>query len=95
MLPRIQWNATERQRAIDTLIEYLNDRSSIVKTFAMQALADLAQQTPELKPAVMVHLQELTVIGTPAMKARGRKLLAKLGGLTGRSTGCAVKRRAV
>lgn len=94
MLPRVAWNGAERQQVFDVLMEYLNDRSSIVKTFAMQALADLAQHNPELRPTVMVRLQELTVIGTPAMKARGRKLLAKLGGLTRRSTGRAAKRRA-
>lgn len=93
MLPRIEWNEAERQQAVDVLMEYLNDRSSIVKTFAMQALADLTQQSPELKPAVMLHLRELTVIGTPAMKARGRKLLAKLGGPTRRPTGRAEKSR--
>lgn len=95
MLPRFEWNETERQQVVHMLIDYLNDRSSIVKTFAMQALADLAGQDPKLRPAVMVHLQELTVIGTPAMKARGRKLLAALGEPARRSTGRAKKRRAV
>lgn len=94
MLSRVEWNETERQRVVDVLMEYLNDRSSIVKTFAMQALADLARQAPELRSTVMVHLQELTITGTPAMKARGRKLLAGLGELTRRSTGRATKLRA-
>ena len=76
MFSRVKWNRTGLQRVMSILMEYLNDRSSIVKTFAMQALADLAQQAPELRPTVLLHLQELTAIGTPAMKARGRKLLA-------------------
>jgi len=94
MLPRVQWNESERQRVLGILMNYLNDTSSIVKTFAMQALADLAHKNPELIPRVLTHLRELTVIGTPAMKARGRKLLAGLGGLTRRSTGRVKKRRA-
>ncbi len=94
ILPRIHWNQTERQQVLDVLMEYLNDQSSIVKTFAMQALADLVRQAPELRPTVLVHLRELTATGTPAMKARGRKLLTQLGGLTRRSTGRPKKRRA-
>jgi hypothetical protein len=94
MFPRIPWNPSERQRVLDILTDYLNDESSIVKTFAMQALADLARDTPELIPQALLHLEELTAIGTPAMKARGRKLLAKLGGRPRRSTGGANKRRA-
>lgn len=94
MLPRVKWNSTERQQVLEILMGYLNDRSSLVKTFAMQALADLLQQVPELRPTIMGHLQELLVIGSPAMKARGRKLLANLNGLTRRSTRRAKKRSA-
>jgi len=86
LLPRVQWNESEMQRVLGILMNYLNDTSSIVKTFAMQALADLAHRNPELIPQVLTHVQELTAIGTPAMKARGRKILAGLGGLTRRST---------
>jgi HEAT repeat protein len=78
MLPRVGWNARERRRVFHVLEGYLDDRSSIVRTFAMQALADLAGQAPELLPAVLAHLRELAATGTPAMKARGRKLLAAL-----------------
>ncbi len=78
MLPRIRWRAAERKRVVRILTGYLNDPSSIVKTFAMQALADLALQAPALLPTVRQHLRELTATGTPAMKARGRKLLRTL-----------------
>lgn len=79
MLSRVKWTDAERQQVLEILLEYLNDPSSIVKTFAMQALADMAQQIPSLRPSVLGHLRELTAIGTPAMKARGRKLLAEFG----------------
>jgi hypothetical protein len=78
MLPRIPWNKAERRRVLNILIEYLTDPSSIVKTFAMQALADFARRSPELRPAVLLHLRESTATGTPAMKARGRRLLGEL-----------------
>ena len=84
MLPRLRWNARERQEVCDILTDYLHDSSSIVKTFAMQALADLTTQAPELRPAVLRQLQKLTVSGTPAMRARGRKLLAEWSGSTRR-----------
>ncbi len=80
MLPRLRWNVRERQEVCDILTDYLCDSSSIVKTFAMQALADLTTQAPELRPAVLRQLKKLTVRGTPAMRARGRKLLAELSG---------------
>ena len=79
MLPRVEWTDAERQQVLEILFEYLNDPSSIVKTFAMQALADLARQTRALRPKVLNHLRELTTIGTSAMKARGRKLLSEFG----------------
>jgi hypothetical protein len=80
MLPRLRWNAREQQEVCDILTDYLRDSSSIVKTFAMQALADLTTQAPELRPTVLRQLQKLTASGTPAMRARGRKLLAELSG---------------
>lgn len=94
MLGRIRWSPSERKRVLDILMAYFNDESSIVKTFAMQALADLARQAPALMPSVRLHLQELTAIGTPAMKARGRKLLKELGEPTRRSTRRAQEQRA-
>jgi hypothetical protein len=94
MLPRVEWGPTERRQVLRILREYLNDRSSIVRTFAMQALADLARKAPHLRPSVLRRLRPLTARGTPAMKARGRKLLAELDGRTNRPSGTRRKRRA-
>ncbi len=94
MLPRLQWNTREQQQVYDILAEYLGDSSSIVKTFAMHSLADLTTQAPKRRPAVLRQLKKLTVIGTPAMRARGRKLLAELSGSTSRSARSAKGRRA-
>jgi hypothetical protein len=78
ILPRLPLTPRERAVAIDILFDYLNDRSSIVKTHAMQALADFAAQDPSLKKKILPLLEELTQIGTAAMRARSRKLLAHL-----------------
>jgi hypothetical protein len=76
MLPRFDASARERGAAVDILYDYLKDTSSsIVRTFAMQGLADFAQQDPELMKRVTPIIQELTEIGSPAMRARGRILL--------------------
>jgi hypothetical protein len=47
-------------------------------TFALQGLADLSKDDPNIRPTVMEILREATRKGTPAMKARGRKLLSHL-----------------
>jgi hypothetical protein len=78
MVPRLTLSFKERQVAISSLESYLEDRSSIVKTFALQGLADLAQDRPEMRPGVIEILREATRNGTPAMKARSRKLLLRL-----------------
>jgi hypothetical protein len=44
----------------------------------MQALVDIARDSPALLPTVHQHVKQLTIIGTPAMKARGRKLLREM-----------------
>lgn len=78
MLARLPLSRSEELAALNILLNYTNDHSSIVKTMAMQALADMAFRSHRLMPEVKQHIEELTAIGTPAMKARGRKLLAKL-----------------
>lgn len=78
MVPRLPLNAKEQQLAISSLNIYLDDRSSIVKTFALQGLADLAQGDPTIQPTVVEILRDATRNGTPAMKARSRKLLLRL-----------------
>jgi hypothetical protein len=78
MVPRLSLTAKERQQVTAALTQYLEDRSSIVKTFALQGLADLARHNPEIRSAVLETLREATRNGTPAMKARSRKLLLQL-----------------
>lgn len=60
------------------LRRYLRDQSRIVKTCAMQGLADLTKQDPTLRNSIRPLLSSLARTGSAAMKSRGRKLLAQL-----------------
>jgi hypothetical protein len=78
MVPRLALTGAERQRAVAALEHYLEDRSSIVKTFALQGLTDLARKEPGLRRRVKQILEESLESGTAAMKARARKLLKQM-----------------
>ena len=78
MVPRLALSKPERTRAAAALQRYLEDPSSIVKTFALQGLADLAEQDRSLRETVKSALKGSLETGTAAMKARARKLLRKL-----------------
>lgn len=78
MIPRLALSVVDRARAMQVLKEYLRDRSSIVRTFAMQALADLARQYPVLHEEVLDLIHQQLKKGTPAMVSRGRKLVKML-----------------
>lgn len=79
MVPRLPLSKRDRACAASVFRRHLEDPSSIVKTSAMQALADLANADDELMPEVQELLSKLTAVGTAAMRARGRKLLQQLG----------------
>jgi HEAT repeat protein len=75
MVPRLALSRVERERAATALQRYLEDRSSIVKTCALQGLVDLARQDPSLRELARGTLEESLRTGTAAMKARARKLM--------------------
>lgn len=78
MLARLPLSEVEESAVVSLLLSYTDDRSRIVKTLAMQALADIALRNRRLLPVIKPHIEELTALGTPAMKARGKKLLESL-----------------
>jgi hypothetical protein len=57
---------------------YLEASSSIVKTSALQGLADLAHDDRAIRDIAIKVLRKAMQNGTPAMKARSRKLLHHL-----------------
>jgi hypothetical protein len=78
LVPRLSLTPKQRRDAILTLERYLEDLSSIVKTFALQGLAELAQRDPTALPKVIEILRLASRTGTPAMQARSRKLLLRV-----------------
>jgi hypothetical protein len=44
----------------------------------MQGLADLALEDPALRPMITELIRSVARTGTPAMRARGRKILRQL-----------------
>jgi hypothetical protein len=78
MVPRLPLESKEKQLVISSLSKYLEDRSSIVKTFALQGLVDLAKDDLSIRATAIEILREATRNGTPAMKARSRRLLGHL-----------------
>jgi hypothetical protein len=78
ILPRLHATPAERAAVVGILQHYLRDRSKIVCTFAMQALADLAAADTALRAQVIPLLKQCAAAGSPAMRSRGRKLLKQL-----------------
>ncbi len=79
MLPRLALTPVERGEAARVLKGYLNDASSIVRTCALQALAELSDDDGNLREEVVRLLRSATRTGSPAMKSRARRLLERLG----------------
>jgi len=77
-IPRMTLTPDECRRAAQILYSYLEDKSSIVRTAALQGLADLARQDPVSLPTVLDLLRMTGRSGTAAMRARSRILLKKL-----------------
>jgi hypothetical protein len=78
MLGRLPLTALEARRAAEVLQSWLNDPSSIVKTAALQGLADIALHDPSLSPLVLDLLRIHGRSGTAAMRARSRILLQRM-----------------
>ena len=86
---RVQWNMTivlgrlplkgrDKAVVVDLMFERLRDKSGLNRTMALQALMDLSEQDAKLRVRVMPVVREFLENGTPAMKARARKLLQNL-----------------
>jgi hypothetical protein len=79
MIPRLNLTPEECEESVAILLAYLEDQSRIVRTYTMQALADLAPIDLQLRAQVPPVLEEMTMTGSPAMKSPGRMLLSGLG----------------
>jgi hypothetical protein len=83
---RVQWNLSivlgrlplkgaDKALAVELMFERLRDVSGLNRTMAMQALMDLSVGDEGLRARVMPVVRESLEGGTPAMRARARKLL--------------------
>jgi hypothetical protein len=83
---RVQWNLSmvlgrlplkgaDKAAAVELMFERLRDASGLNRTMAMQALMDLSEGDEGLRGRVMVVVRKALEGGTPAMRARARKLL--------------------
>jgi len=77
-LGRLPLTLPDCRRTAAAFQTYLDDPSSIVKTAALQGLADLTRHDPSQLPAILDLLRIHGRSGTPAMRARSRILLACL-----------------
>ena len=78
LLPRLRLDSSERRRTVQTLQACMHAKSSLVKTFALQGLADLVWQDASLSPLALDLALSAERTGTAAMKARSRKLIREL-----------------
>lgn len=78
LFSRVEWSRPERVKIVAILQSYLTDKSSIVRTSAMQALGDIAVVDKKLRTSITKQLTQLTELGTPAMKTRGKRILDAL-----------------
>ncbi|MGD0437552.1 MAG: HEAT repeat domain-containing protein [Bryobacteraceae bacterium] len=79
IMPRLSFTPSERARAIDLLMRYLEDKSVFVRVSAMQALAEMSDGDPRLGKRIVPLIRETMDRGTAAIRARGRKLLIRFG----------------
>lgn len=77
-VPRLKLTVAECRRVAAAMNGYLGDASSIVKTAALHAMADLTVQDPSSREDVLDLLRMAERTGTPAMRARSRILLKAL-----------------
>jgi hypothetical protein len=77
-IPRLTLTVPECRRVAAVLRTWRDDPSSILKTTALHAMADLSRQDPGSLPEVLDLLRVCGRSGTPAMRARSRILLKAL-----------------
>ncbi|MBL7217550.1 MAG: hypothetical protein ISS62_07660 [Desulfobacteraceae bacterium] len=78
MIPRLRYTSQEETDIIDALNRYLAHKSKIVRVSALEALTDLAEKNQRILKEVISTIRLHVKTGSPAVQARGRKLLKRL-----------------
>jgi len=74
MIPRLPLSGGQRLHAFELMRGYLSEKSSIVRTWAMQAMFELSRKDAALRDDVLDVIDHALAGGTAAMKARARHL---------------------
>ncbi|HXN07954.1 MAG TPA: HEAT repeat domain-containing protein [Nitrospiria bacterium] len=74
MLPGLTLSPEESKIVFKLMEQYLKDKSSIVRTCALQAMVELYLRRGIYRERAQLALKDAFKNGTPAMKARARKL---------------------
>ena len=78
MMAFIKWKEPQLRHVREVLESYFQDKSVIVRVFAMQAMFDIFSGDPSQWPGLMAQFEALMKDGSPGLKSRGTKLMAKL-----------------
>lgn len=74
IMPRLGLAGVQRSQAVEGLKLYLCDQKRLVQTEALNALIDLTATDPAQRRTVMGIVDTMTKTGSPADRARARKL---------------------
>ena len=78
LLPRLSYTQKQEKEIFEILMRYLAHKSKIVIVNAMEALAMLAAKNQALRRKVENKIESQVASGSPAIQARGRRLLKQL-----------------
>jgi len=76
--PRLAYSPNEEKQIIKELKHYLTHKSKIVRVSAMESLVSIAERNPSILNEVIEIIKVQKATGSPAIQARGRKLLKRL-----------------
>ena len=77
-LPFLRWTPRERSRVLAILRRDLDHPQLFVRAWALDSLAQFAEEDRTLMPVVRQYLAEFTRSGRPALAARARKIRSRL-----------------
>ncbi len=77
MIPRLKYTPEEEKEIVDGLNKYLSHKSKIVRVSALDALTDMAEKNQAIVKEVINKIRLHVETGSPAIQARGRKLLKR------------------
>lgn len=75
---RLKYSDEEERKIVKVLKKYLRHKSKIVRVSAMTSLVDFAEKNKLLLNDVIDIIKKQIAHGSPAVKARGRKLLQRI-----------------